>query len=83
MTTGMGTRKSGSVEQLVALEIWCRKSRVEARIVRQDDSTTGYGCRCSIRGKDRIFDASKMWRFVAAERCQRNPFLIKNALRLL
>lgn len=83
VTTGMRQEVRGPWNNLLRWRFGVGKSRVEARIVRQDVSTTRLRLQVFYRGKDGIFDTWQDAETPLPQSAANEIRLIKNALRLL
>ena len=83
LTTGMRQEVSSPWNGLLRWRFGVGKSRVEARIVPQDDSTTRLRLQVFHRGKDGLFDSWEDAETPLPQSAANEIRLIKNALRLL
>ena len=83
VTTGMRREVRGPWNGLLRWRFGVGKSRVEARIVPQDDSTTRLRLQVFYRGKDGIFDTWEDAETPLPQSAANEIRLIKKALRLL
>lgn len=83
VTTGMRQEVRGPWNGLLRWRFGVGKSRVEARIVPQDDSTTRLRLQVFYRGKDGLFDTWEDAETPLPQSAANEIRLIKNALRLL
>ncbi|MCC6968220.1 MAG: hypothetical protein IT391_18280 [Nitrospira sp.] len=83
VTTGMRREVRGPWNGLLRWRFGVGKSRVEARIVRQDESTTRLRLQVFYRGKDGLFDTWEEAETPLPQSAANEIRLIKNALRLL
>jgi hypothetical protein len=85
LTTGMRREMGGPWDSLLRWRFGVGKSRVEARIVPQDqdNSTTRLRIQVFHRGKDGLFDSWENAETPLPQSAENQIRLIKNALRLL
>ena len=83
VTTGMRQEVRGPWNGLLRWRFGVGKSRVEARIVPQDESTTRLRLQVFYRGKDGLFDTWQDAEAPLPQSAANEIRLIKNALRLL
>ena len=83
MTTGMRQEIRSPVERALAWRFGVGKSRVEARVVPQDDSTTRLRLQVFYRGKDGLLDSWEEAETPLPQSAANEIRLIKNALRIL
>jgi len=83
VTTGMRQEVRGPWNGLLRWRFGVGKSRVEARIVPQDDNTTRLRLQVFYRGKDGLFDRWEDAETPLPQSAANEIRLIKNALRLL
>ncbi|ULA66034.1 MAG: conserved exported protein of unknown function [Nitrospira sp.] len=83
VTTGMRQEVRGPWNGLLRWRFGVGKSRVEARIVPQDDSTTRLRLQVFYRGKDGLFDTWENAETPLPQSAANEIRMIKNALRLL
>ncbi len=83
VTTGMRQEVRGPWNGLLRWRFGVGKSRVEARIVPQDESTTRLRLQVFYRGKDGLFDTWDDAETPLPQSAANEIRLIKNALRLL
>lgn len=83
ITTGMRRETSGPWNGLLHWRFGVGKSRVEARVVPQDESTTRLWIQVFHRGKDGLFDSWEDAETPLPQSAANELRLIKNALRLL
>lgn len=83
LTTGMRREIGGPWNSLLRWRFGVGKSRVEARMVPQDESTTRLSLQVFHRGKDGLFDSWEDAETPLPQSATNEIRLIKNALRLL
>lgn len=83
ITTGMRRETSGPWNGLLRWRFGVGKSRVEARVVPQDESTTRLWIQVFHRGKDGLFDSWEDAETPLPQSAANEVRLVKNALRLL
>ncbi len=83
LTTGMRQEIRSPWNGLLRWRFGVGKSRVEARVVPQDDSTTRLRLQVFHRGKDGLFDSWEEAETPLPQSAANEIRLIKNALRLL
>ncbi|MBI4003326.1 MAG: hypothetical protein HY348_16295 [Nitrospira defluvii] len=83
VTTGMRQEIRSPWNGLLRWRFGVGKSRVEARVVPQDDSTTRLRLQVFHRGKDGLFDSWEDAETPLPQSAANEIRLIKNALRLL
>ncbi len=83
VTTGMRQEVRGPWNGLLRWRFGVGKSRVEARVVPQDDDTTRLRLQVFYRGKDGLFDTWEEAETPLPQSAANEVRLIKNALRLL
>jgi hypothetical protein len=83
VTTGMRQEVRGPWNGLLRWRFGVGKSRVEARVVPQDDDTTRLRLQVFYRGKDGLFDTWEEAETPLPQSAANEIRLIKNALRLL
>ena len=83
MTTGMRQEIRSPWNGLLRWRFGVGKSRVEARVVPQDDRTTRLRLQVFYRGKDGLFDSWEDAETPLPQSAANEIRLIKNALRLL
>ena len=83
VTTGMRQEIRSPWDGLLRWRFGVDKSRVEARVVPQDDSTTRLRLQVFHRGKDGLFDSWEDAETPLPQSAANEVRLIKNALRLL
>ncbi len=83
LTTGMRQEIRSPWDGLLRWRFGVGKSRVEARVVQQDDSTTRVRLQVFHRGKDGLFDSWEEAETPLPQSAANEIRLIKNALRVL
>jgi len=83
VTTGMRQEVRGPWNGLLRWRFGVGKSRVEARVVPQDDNSTRLRLQVFYRGKDGLFDTWEEAETPLPQSAANEIRLIKNALRLL
>lgn len=83
VTTGMRQEVRGPWNGLLRWRFGVGKSRVEARVVPQDDNSTRLRLQVFYRGKDGLFDTWEEAETPLPQSAANEVRLIKNALRLL
>jgi len=83
VTTGMRQEVRGPWNGLLRWRFGVGKSRVEARVVPQDDNSTRLRLQVFYRGKDGLFDTWEEEETPLPQSAANEVRLIKNALRLL
>jgi len=83
VTTGMRQEVRGPWNGLLRWRFGVGKSRVEARVVPQDDNSTRLRLQVFYRGKDGLFDTWEEAETPLPQSAANEVRLIKNALRIL